>query len=171
MRDKTSKSYQFTFKHDNIFQDVKQEASLYAERKFTPEGVDLFAELVFDEEYMRKYRELFLDAQARIIDKFGPYIAYMDDEEYEFEENNPEIDEDFTFTLRMPHDYNKFYNKYVSIKCREYIVSYIMYRWLETKSERESEQFKTRSFDALKESRSYLEKRISQRRTVSGHMY
>ena len=49
----------YTFTRDHILEAVKQESSLYAERKITEEGENLFEQLVFDDEYYRKFRELF----------------------------------------------------------------------------------------------------------------
>ena len=70
----------YIFSHSSIAEAVKQESSLYAERKQTAEGDTLFEELVFDEEYYRKFRELFFDAQAMVIDRFGAYMQYETDD-------------------------------------------------------------------------------------------
>lgn len=156
----------YIFSHDYILETVKQESSLYAERKVSDTGESLFEKLVFDEEYDRKFRELFFDAQASVIDRFGAYMQYAadSDTEYFFEESDFSIDRDFTFNLLMPDDYNQFYNKQVSIKTREFLVSYIMYRWLETKSPQEAAIFKMRADSALMDARAYLEKRIARSR-------
>ena len=125
----------YIFSHDSIAEAVKQESSLHAVRKQTEEGDNLFEELVFDEEYYRKLRELFFDAQAEVMDRFSPYMQYETESESAtiFEEADFTKDIDFTFTLLMPCRYNMQYNKQVSIKVREFIIAYIMYRWLETK--------------------------------------
>lgn len=157
----------YIFSHDYILEAVKQESSLYAERKTSDTGESLFERLVFDDEYSRKFRELFFDGQAPVIDRFGAYMQYAADETstYFFEEADFSIDRDFTFSLLMPDDYNQFYNKQVSIKIREYLVAYIMYRWLETKSPQEAAVYKMRADDALMDARAYLEKRTARGRT------
>lgn len=161
----------YVFSHDNIAEAMKQESSLYAERKLTEEGNSLFDELVFDEEYYRKFRELFFDAQAMVMDRFSAYMQYESDESYLFEESDYTIDRDFAFTLLMPDDYNKFYNKQVSIKTREFLIAYIMYRWLETKSVQEAMIYKNRADISLMDARAYLEKRVAARRTSGGNMF
>ena len=165
----------YIFSHDSIAEAVKQESSLHAVRKQTEEGDNLFEELVFDEEYYRKFRELFFEAQAEVIDRYSPYMEHAVeggyfDEEYLFQEGKTNMEEDFTFTLHMPPDYNQFYNKMVTIKTREFIVAYIMYRWLESKSPEEAAIYKNRADLTLIDARAYLEKRIARRR-MSGNMY
>lgn len=157
----------YIFTHDHILEAVKQESSIYAVRKTTEEGDSLFDQFVFDEDYFRKFRELFFDAQAMVIDRYGAYMQYTTDDEgaYLFEESDFSKDRDFNFSLLMPNDYNQFYNKHVSIKTREFIVSYIMYRWLETKSQQEAALYKDRSDNSLMDGRAYLEKRIARTRT------
>jgi len=161
----------YVFSHDNIAEAMKQESSLYAERKLTEEGNSLFDELVFDEEYYRKFRELFFDAQAMVMDRFSAYMQYESDESYLFEESDYTVDRDFAFTLLMPDDYNQFYNKQVSIKTREFLIAYIMYRWLETKSVQEAMIYKNRADISLMDARAYLEKRVAARRTSGGNMF
>ncbi len=158
----------YIFSHDNIAEAIKQESSLYAERKMSAEGENLFEHFVFDEEYYRKLRELFFDAQAMVMDRYGAYMQYESDESYLFEESDFTIDRDFAFTLLMPCDYNQFYNKQVSIKTREFIVAYIMYRWLETKVPEEAAVYKERSDKTLMDARAYLEKRIATTRRKPG---
>jgi hypothetical protein len=162
----------YIFTHDYILEAVKQESSLYAERKATNEGQSLFEQFVFDEEYFRKFRELFFDAQAVVIDRYGAYMQYTTDDEvaYIFEESDFSKDRDFSFSLLMPNDYNQFYNKQVSIKTREFIVAYVMYRWLETKSPNEAALYKSRADSSLMDGRAYLEKRIARTRT-GGNMF
>lgn len=156
----------YIFSRDNILEAVKQESSLYAERKISEGGQSLFEQLVFDDEYYRKFRELFFDAQAIVMDRYGVYMQYtVPVEQYFFEEADFSIDRDFTFTLLMPDVYNQFYNKHVSIKTREFLVAYIMYRWLETKSPQEAAVYKMRADNALMDGRAYLEKRIARTRT------
>lgn len=163
----------YIFSHNSIAEAVKQESSLHAVRKQTAEGDTLFEELVFDEEYYRKFRELFFDAQAMVIDRFGAYMQYETDDDAAsiFEEADYSKDVDFYFVLVMPCTYNKFYNKQVSIKTREFIVAYIMYRWLETKLPDEAAIYKARSEMTLIDARAYLEKRIAGRRRSAGNMF
>lgn len=161
----------YIFTHERIADAVKQESSLYAERKVTAEGENLFEHFVFDKEYNRKFRELFFDAQAEVMDRYSPYMEYELNDACVFEEADYETDKDFAFTLRMPTDYNKIYNKQVGIKTREFIVAYIMYRWLETKSAEEAAVYKNRADMTLIDARAYLEKRIAVRRKSGGNMF
>ena len=162
----------YIFSHDHILKAVMQESALYAERKSSETGDPLFEQLVFDEEYELKFRELFFDAQANVLDRFSPYLRYTAEPDTEiFEEANVDRDRDFTFALLMPSDYNTHYNKMVSIKTREFLVAYIMYRWLETKVPQEAGIYKDRADSTLIDARAYLEKRIVRRRMSGGNMF
>jgi len=162
----------YIFSHDWISEGIKQESSLLAERKRTQEGDSLFEQFVFDEEYYRKFRELFFDAQAEVMDRFSAYMQYESEEEaYIFEESDFTIDRDFAFVLLMPCDYNRLYNKQVSVKTREFLIAYTMYRWLETKSPDEAAIYKQRADMTLVDARAYLEKRIVVRRKSAGNFF
>ncbi len=162
----------YMFSRDHIMTAVKQEASLYAERKQTETGESLFDELVFDEEYNMKFRELFFDAQANVLDRYSPYLNYLPEPPVDiFEEADTTKNIDFSFSLLMPCDYNHHYNKMINIKTREYIVAYIMYRWLETKVPQEAAVYKDRADSTLIDARAYLEKRIVKRRMTGGNMF
>lgn len=162
----------YIFNHDHIMNAVMQESAHYAERKFSEAGDQLFENLVFDEEYELKFRELFFDAQANVLDRFSPYMNYIKESDTAmFEEANVDRDRDFTFSLLMPRDYNQQYNKSVSIKTREYLVAYIMYRWLETKVPQDAAIYKERAENTLIDARAYLEKRLVRRRMTGGNMF
>lgn len=122
----------FLFTADEIFRAVKTESSLFAQRQVNGNGESLFNGLVFDEEYkdnVRLFRSYFFEAQSEIISIIPDSV--LADSEYTFiDEDAPD---DFTFTLKTQVLRNPAYNKVVSIKAKEAIVSYIMYRWLETK--------------------------------------
>lgn len=121
------------YAHDHIFQAVKQESSLYAERKRDKEGNTEFDEFVFDEEYLIKFRELFFDAQTEIT---AVLSAYMRDvppdmsclDMQDFSENR-----DYRLVLAMPETWNYHLVRPLNIEIKQYMVAYILYRWLETK--------------------------------------
>jgi hypothetical protein len=124
----------FIFSCENIFQSVKIEASQFAVRRFDKDGSNLFDELVFDEAYIPTFRELFFDGQAEIIAALSAYTKDVPvDPEY-FEAQDFSKDRDFRFELAMDDNFNPHLAKAVDIKIKEFLVAYILYRWLETKT-------------------------------------
>lgn len=147
-----------TFSHDDIFKGVKQEASLYAERQLNRENESLFDELVFDEEYFIKFRELFFDAQADVVFALS---AYMKDVPYEgpyFESADFSENRDFILTLALPDNFAGPMCIPLNTKIKEYLIAYIMYRWLETKAPADAERYKARTDEALANIKSYSNK-------------
>jgi len=139
----------FVFAHDIIFSGVKQESSLLAERRFKETGESLFDELVFDEEYLIKFRELFFDGQSEVTAVLSPYMRDVPTEAEVFNEKDFFESRDYAFVLMMPEDFNSHLMRPVNIKIREYFIAYIMYRWLETKLPQEAATYKGRADEAL----------------------
>jgi hypothetical protein len=109
------------------------EASLFAVRQYGKQGESLFDVLVFDEAYVPKFRELFFDGQAEIISALSGYMKDVPQGSAFFETQDFSKDRDFRFELSMSDDFNLHLAKAVDIKIKEFLVSYILYRWLETK--------------------------------------
>jgi uncharacterized membrane-anchored protein YjiN (DUF445 family) len=128
----------FIYPADNIFQDVKREASYYAERKFDNAGESLFEQLVFDEEYTGKFRELFLDARAEIAPLLAPFAKNVPVAGY-FEQTDFTDDVNAEFQIAVADDFPDVMIRPVDTKIREYLIAYIMYRWLETKIPQEAQ--------------------------------
>jgi hypothetical protein len=124
----------FIFSCENIFQSAKMEASQFAVRRFDKDGNNLFEELVFDEAYIPKFRELFFDGQAEIIASLSAYMKDVPVNPVYLETQDFSKDRDFRFELVMDDDFNFHLVKAVDIKIKEFLVAYILYRWLETKT-------------------------------------
>lgn len=124
----------FILSCENVFQSVKMEASQFAVRRFDKEGNSLFDELVFDEAYVPKFRELFFDGQSEIVSVLSVYMKNVPVSPEYFETQDFSKDKDFCFELAVSDDFNFHLAKPVDIKIREFLVAYILYRWLETKT-------------------------------------
>lgn len=151
----------FLFSHDDIFAGVKQESSLLSERRFDAQGNTLFDELVFDEEYLILFRRLFFEAQANLIPAVSAYLKYNSFDDGFFETRDFTEDRDLSLHLLMPADYFDAYTTAVDIKIKEYLIAYIMYRWLETKMPQEAATFFQRSAACLNDVKNNLEKRLN----------
>lgn len=149
----------FIFSHDSIFQGVKQESSQLAIRRSDKDGNPLFEQIVFDEAYFPKFRELFFDAQAEITSAISRYMRDIPAESEYFEAQNFLENRDYDFNLLMPDDFNMHMVKPVNIKIKQFIVAYIMYRWLETKLPDESIIYKERADSVLLSAKGLLERR------------
>lgn len=150
----------FIFSHDAIFQGVKQESSQLAIRKSDRDGNPLFEQIVFDEAYLPKFRELFFDAQAEVIPAVSRYMRDIPSEAEYFEHTDFTKDRDYTFSLLMPRDFNMHMAKPVDIKIKQFLIAYIMYRWLETKLPEEAATYMERANMVLMEAKGALERRI-----------
>lgn len=131
-----------TFTHELIQQDVKQETSLIAERRFsvnrqTGETTPLYEQLVMDEEYDYLFRRLFSEAQAQVLSAIPsrcveetptdllPYLI----EHREYDDNK-----DWLLVLKPAKSFPMQYRKALDSEIEGMLVDYICYRWLETKS-------------------------------------
>ncbi|MDR1455153.1 MAG: hypothetical protein LBJ01_05835 [Tannerella sp.] len=119
---------------DNLFQDVKQESSLYAERKTDGDGNSLFEQLVFDEEYLEKFRELFLDARAEIAPALSAYMDPDPPAQGYFEATDFASGRDGLFHLLLPDSFSGALSVALDTNIRQFLIACIMYRWLETKA-------------------------------------
>ena len=141
----------FIYTHDNLQKLVKAETSYIAERRFRElnNGMreELFDELVMDEAYDVLFRRLFDEAHADIILHISSnYLAGtptdLDPVYHEFPDFSK--DRDFVIWLNMHTDFPMQYKKSIDIKLQQYLVDYICYRWLETKSPKDSMTFFSR---------------------------
>lgn len=150
----------FIYSHDNVFQGVKQESSQLAIRKSDKDGNPMFEQIVFDEAYLPKFRELFFDAQAEVTPAVSRYLRDIPVEPEYFETQDFSKDIDYTFNLIMPDDFNMHMAKTADIKIKQFIIAYIMYRWLETKLPEESDIYMERANTVLSEAKGLLERRL-----------
>jgi hypothetical protein len=166
----------FIYSSDLIFQDVKQEASHLAVRKRDREGISLdgeggsyFEMFVFDEAYTVKFRELFLDARAEVTSAVSAYLKSVPVFPEYLEEEDFHKDRDFTFELAMPDDFNFHMFKPLNIKIRQYLIAYIMYRWLETKLPEEASVYLERASHVLDDIKKLLNQRTKPLRRWHGY--
>lgn len=159
----------FIYPHDDIFQSVKLEASLYAERKYNPEGDIQFEILVFDEEYFILFRQLFFEAQAEVTVALSAYKKDVPVEPDYFETKDFSKNRDYIFYLSMPDDWNFHLTHPVDIKIKEFLTAYIMYRWLETKVPQDAAMYLQRATSVLSDVKRMLENRTKSNRLLHGY--
>lgn len=150
----------FIYSHDNIFQGVKMESSLSYKNKVDAEGNNLFEQLVFDEAYFPKFRELFFDAQAEITPALSAYMKDVPVEPAYHESQDFSKDRDYIFHLLMPEDFDRHMTHSIDIKIKQFIIAYIMYRWLEIKLPSDAAIFAERAVKVKDEAKELLERRI-----------
>ena len=159
----------FIYSHDNIFQGVKQEASQLAIRKADKDGNSLFEQMVFDEAYLIKFRELFFDAQAEVTPALSAYMKDIAVEPEYFEPQDFTQNRDYTFSLLMPDDFNFHLVRPIDIRLKQFLISYIMYRWLETKMPNDAATFFDRAGKTLADVRSSLNVRVGRIQRWAGY--
>lgn len=149
--------------HDDIFKSVKMESSYLAERKTDQQGNPAFEDFVFDEEYLILFRSLFFDARANVTSATVAYVKGMVPDADYFDSQNFDTEKDFVLQLTMPDNFVQQMSNSVSIKMKDYLVAYVMYRWLETKSQ-EAGVYLQRAEICLQDMKRYLEMRTTPRR-------
>ena len=159
----------FIYSHDSIFQGVKQEASLLAVRRTDKDGNSLFGQMVFDEAYLPKFRELFFDAQAEVTPALSAYMKDIPAEPEYFETQDFSKNRDYSFSLIMPDDFNFHVVRPLDIKIKQFLIAYIMYRWLETKLTGDAAVFQQRADKVLSEAKALLNARVGSIKRWTGY--
>lgn len=145
--------------HDDIFKGVKQESSLYARLKKDSKGEDLFDQLKFDEEYLILFRQYFFDASSKVISAVSAYL--LDDFiQAFFASQNSNRNRDLMLKLAHPDTFKSQMSTPIANEMKEFIVSYIMYRWLETKAPQDAVTYLGRANVHLADMKRFLEMRI-----------
>ena len=141
----------FIYTHDLIQKAVKLETSLLADRrkKEVAKGQveDMLNELVMDEDYEVMFKRLFNAAHAEIMLNIPK--SYLVDTPTDISPMYAEFpdfsqDRDFILYLNMQDDFPKQYTKSIDAKIEEFIIDYICYRWLETKSPNDAKTYFSR---------------------------
>lgn len=156
----------FYYTSADTLEAIKRESSYLAERRFNEAGDSLFDELVYDEEYESLFRDHFMDARARVIEATLAYSKNLDESADFFETENLDHDKDFVLFLMFPDEFPQGMIKPITVKIREFLVGYIMYRWLETKLPQEAAVFLQRAENALESAKASCERRIKVKRRV-----
>jgi hypothetical protein len=159
----------FIYPHDDVFQDVKQESSLLAERTGDREGNSLFETTVFDEEYLTLFRQLFSDARSHVTPALSAWMKDIPAEAEFYEAQDFSKDRNCEVILSMPDDFNFHLAKPVDAKIRQFIVAYVMYRWLETKLPEQAAVYRERAEKTIAEVKNLLNSRIKPVRRWHGY--
>lgn len=130
----------FVQTHDTIKRYVHEETSYIAERTFREntqgEAIEMLDELVMDEEYDHLFRRLFAEAKSDVIYSISPiYLAETptDLSSVFLEYHDFRADRDFSLWLDVPTTFPMQYKKTIDTKIQQYIIYYIMWKWLDTK--------------------------------------
>lgn len=130
--------YTFIYRLEDIFRGVKQITSYLAERKVDSDGNSLFEELVFDEEYETLFKRFFFEAQAGVIKATSGYQKNLPVCPDYFEPEDMSKYSDFVLNLEL-HNFIPVLVKVVDVRIKEYLISYITYKWLADKLPNDAE--------------------------------
>ena len=145
----------FLHTSSSIQSAVNRETSYIAERS------ESFENIVYDEEYFQQFRDHFLEARANIIEATLAYSKNVEMDDTYFDITNFDDEKDFAITLEFPDDHIKQTHQPMLVKMREYLISYIVYRWLENKIPEIAAVYLNKAEGALSGIKSLCEKRIS----------
>jgi hypothetical protein len=157
----------FIYTHDNIQKAVKQETSLLAERRYgeTDAGgrAPLLDELVMDEEYDVLFKRYFNSAHASLLSAIpARYVAETPTDLESVFTEFPDFtqDRDFCLFVRLPDDFPEQYRKSIDYKLEQYMIDYVCYRWLETKSPEDGVSYYSRLNDTLNDVTTMMSRRL-----------
>jgi len=157
---------------DNIQQGVKQETSHLAERRFkeTSNGTqDMFNELVMDEAHDIAFKRYFNQAHAEIMKYIPPeYLHGTPTDLTPVLREFPDFrqDRDFNLWLIAPIGFLPNYRKSIDIKIEQFLIDYICYRWLETKSPNDAMAYFARLEKTMRDVLSFLRRSIKPVRRI-----
>jgi hypothetical protein len=157
------------YPHDDIFRDVKQESSCLAERTKDRENNSLYETVVFDEEYLTLFRRLFSDALSYVTPALSAYMKDVPAEAEYYEAQDFTKDRNYELILLMPDNFNSHLSKSTDAKIRQFIIAYIMYRWLETKLPEQALAYLARAEKTISEVKNLLNSRIRPIRRWHGY--
>jgi hypothetical protein len=126
---------------DNIQKQVEMETSLLAERRRREfkDGTseELLDELVMDEEYEILFKRLFNEGGAEVVKGISSnYLVGTPTDMEAVWREFPDFsqDRDFYLWLNMHDDFVLQYKKSIQVKLQQFLIDYVCWRWLETKS-------------------------------------
>lgn len=140
----------FTSTQEEIQKAVAMESSILGVRTKDNNGDTMLDELVLDQAYELFLRQYFLDARSRLIMDFQAYTKNIDPGTVYFDSEDATSYTDFVFAVDLPETFNKNMLIPITTNIKEFIVAYIMYRWLETKMPNIAGVYKSRT-DAIVE--------------------
>lgn len=132
------------YTHDRIQKGVKEETSYLAMRRKDETGAEMLTELVMDEQYETLFKRLFNDAHAEVMLRIpASYLTGTPTDLNPIYTEFPDFrqDRDFCLYLKMHNDFPQQYLKSVDIKILQFLIDYVCYRWLETKSPNDSQTY------------------------------
>ena len=146
----------YIFTKDMVQKAVKLETSLLAERRkqANADGTthEMLQELIMYEKHDILFKRLMNDAHAQVILNMSSNM--LSDTPTDMQAVLTEFpdfrqDRDFCLFLNMHADWPMQYKKSVDIKLQQYLIDYICYRWLETKSPNDAATYYARLDDTL----------------------
>lgn len=120
----------------------------------------LMDSIILDQDQLLIFRTFFKEAIETVNDKCSPYIRQNTIQRGEEYENTTKLDEDFYTILNMPDTFAQQATSGIDRAIYNYLVSWVIYRWLEAKLPNEAQTFKQRADKNLENLSMRLERRI-----------
>lgn len=143
-----------------IFRQAQHETAEIAQRRTDQQGQTLYSQLVMDSDHTLLFRSYFREACANILTKCTPYIKYRPFPNGENTDDVTGKDEDFFLTLSLPPTFPTTSASILHNTAYEHLISWVLYRWYETKLPTEATIFRQRAEQKRNEIASIIEHRI-----------
>ena len=134
----------YTFKSEDIRRAVEMETAYLGERIVDGNGGTRLDELLMDEEHEVLFRRLFLEARAEVLLFASPWCRGAGS--LSFDAGDFSDGRDFLVSLEISRPGMQ---DVADAKIKEYLVTYILYRWFETKYPDAAALFAARSGAAM----------------------
>jgi hypothetical protein len=170
MRGRTVIPMLFVYPQDVIFASVKEETSRLAIRRQQDAESSVFDLLVFDEDYMDKFKILFEDAQAEVLQRLQAFMKHVPagNEGPVQMPADYNQDRDFSFVLAVSDNFNFHLTKAVNTRISQFITAYICYRWFEFQLPDVATSYITRAEDAIENAKAMLNSTVRPVRRRTG---
>lgn len=142
-----------------IFLQVQHESVEIAKRRTNQQGQTLYSQLVMDSDHTLLFRNYFQEARTNILTKYTAYTKYHPTTNGEDTDNITGKDEDFFVTLILPFTFPPHSVPILHNITYEYLITWVLYRWFETKLPNEALLLRQRAELKLNEITSILEHR------------
>lgn len=156
----------FKYSSEGIMKAVKRESSYIGVRRFSEDGVVLLDDIVYDEAYEIQFRDHFLAARGNVVEATLAYGKSIDEGHDFFEIDDMYDKNDFNLFLDLPANFAYGMAGPLTSRIKDYLVAYILYRWLETKLPQEAQVHLERSIAYLQDVKRYCEMRTERKRRV-----
>ena len=121
----------------------------------------IYDNIIMDTDQLLNFRTYFKEAVATVQDKCSPYTRHNRPSQGEDDQDTTRLDEDLYIILHMPDQFPDITAAAVDKAIYNYLIAWVIFRWLEVKLPQEAQPFRIRAEQNLSGLSSRLERRTT----------